>query len=76
MQYALSKGVDIIAAAGNESHNLDDPKFDNVSPNNGTVIRNRPVDLVRHDSVLCQYYFKFKTKLLEEPELEQPQTVS
>lgn len=47
VQYALSKGVDVIVAAGNENQNLEDPKFDSSSPNNGNVIFNRPVDLVR-----------------------------
>ena len=49
MQYALSKGVDVIAAAGNENQNLDDPKVDSSSPNNvsySDIIQNRPVDLV------------------------------
>jgi hypothetical protein len=49
VQYALSKGVDVIVAAGNDNQNLDDPKFDSTSPNNLTyanVIQNRPVDLV------------------------------
>ena len=49
MQYALSKGVDVIVAAGNENQNLDDPKVDSSSPNNVTydqIIQNRPVDLV------------------------------
>jgi hypothetical protein len=49
VQYALSKGVDVIVAAGNENQNLDDPKVDSSSPNNVTyanIIQNRPVDLV------------------------------
>lgn len=50
MQYAISKNVVIIAAAGNENTNLNDPRFDSTSPNNGTVIPNRPVDLVRSSS--------------------------
>jgi hypothetical protein len=50
VQYALGKGVDVIVAVGNESQDLDDPKFDSTSPNNvssASIIRNRPVDLVR-----------------------------
>lgn len=47
MQYAISKNVVVIAAAGNENTNLNDPKTDSSSPNNGTAIPNRPVDLVR-----------------------------
>lgn len=46
VQYALSKKVDVIVAAGNDNQNLDDPKFDSTSPDNGTIIYNRPVDLV------------------------------
>ncbi len=49
VQYALRKGVDVIVSTGEMNLNLDDPKFDSISPDNGTaadVIQNRPVDLV------------------------------
>lgn len=44
VKYALGKKVSVIVAAGNSLINLDDPKIDNSSPNNGTeedVIFNR-----------------------------------
>eukprot|EP00208_Stichococcus_sp_RCC1054_P001869 CAMPEP_0206137528 /NCGR_PEP_ID=MMETSP1473-20131121/2635_1 /ASSEMBLY_ACC=CAM_ASM_001109 /TAXON_ID=1461547 /ORGANISM="Stichococcus sp, Strain RCC1054" /LENGTH=537 /DNA_ID=CAMNT_0053530661 /DNA_START=465 /DNA_END=2078 /DNA_ORIENTATION=- len=47
VKYALGKKVSVIVAAGNSLINLDDPKIDNSSPNNGTeedVIFNRPVN--------------------------------
>lgn len=49
VQYAIKKNVTVVAAAGNDDINLDNPKFDSMSPNNGTA---DSVQILRLASVL------------------------